>query len=140
MSEENKTLAHRWNQIFEGDLGAADDIIGEECVYHDGPPGILSGPEGVKEWAIMFRDGFTVGIVIDFDVTEVLLAEGSREMMRVTYRTRLGALTGSPSGLSTTLVWENGWGNPPVDNLIAVELEGIEPLVTDGIITLEPEP
>ena len=48
MSEENKTLAHRWNQIFEGDLGAADDIIAEGCVYHDGPPGILSGPEGVK--------------------------------------------------------------------------------------------
>ena len=97
-----------------------------------------SGPDFFSP--TLFRDGFTVGIVIDFDVTEVLIAEGSREMLRVSYRTRLGALSGSPSGLSTTLVWENGWGDPPVDNLIAVDLEGIEPLVTDGIITLEPEP
>lgn len=72
MSEENKTLAHRWDQIFEGDLGAADDIIADDCVYHDGPPGILSGPEGVKEWAIMFRDGLP-----DIHITEELfIAEG----------------------------------------------------------------
>lgn len=58
MSQENKDLAHRWNQIFEGDFGAADDIIGEDCVFHDGPPGLLPGPDGVKEWAIMLRNGF----------------------------------------------------------------------------------
>ena len=78
MSEENKTLARRWHQIFEGDLGVADGIVAEDCVYHDGPPGILSGPEGVKEWAIMFRDGFP-----DIHVTEEqFIAEGDRVVDR----------------------------------------------------------
>ena len=100
MSEENKTLAHRWNQIFEGDLGAADDIIGEDCVYHDGPPGILTGPEGVKEWAIMFRDGFPDIHVIE----EQFIAEGDRVVGRfVAEATHTGEFMGvRPTGNKIT--------------------------------------
>ena len=58
MSEENKAVGARWNRIFEGDMGVADEIIAPNCVYHDAPPGLPSGPEGVKAWASEFRAGF----------------------------------------------------------------------------------
>ena len=58
MSEENKELARNWNKIFEGDFAIAEDVVAEDCVYHNGPPDILPGPDGVKEWAIMIRNGF----------------------------------------------------------------------------------
>ena len=78
MSEENKALAHRWNQIFEGDFAIADDIIADDCVYHDGPPDLLPGPDGVKEWAIMIRSGF-----IDLRITEEdFIAEGDKVVGR----------------------------------------------------------
>ncbi len=58
MSEENKAIARRWNRIFEGNPSEADAIIAPDCVYHDGPSGIPTGPEGVKAWAQGFRDAF----------------------------------------------------------------------------------
>ena len=74
MSEENKELAHRWNKIFEGDFAIAEDVIAEDCVYHNGPPDILPGPDGVKEWAIMIRNGFP-----DIHITaEDFVSEGDR--------------------------------------------------------------
>lgn len=74
MSEENKDLARRWNRIFEGDFAIAEDIIADDCVYHNGPPDILPGPDGVKEWAIMIRNGFS-----DIHVTdEDFIAEGDK--------------------------------------------------------------
>ena len=74
MSDENKSLAQRWNKIFEGDLALADEIIADDCVYHDGPPDLLPGPEGVKEWAIMIRNGFP-----DLHITaEDYVAEGDK--------------------------------------------------------------
>ena len=94
MSEENKALARRWNRIFEGDLAIADDIIADDCVYHDGPPDILAGPEGVKEWAIMFRNGFT-----DLRVTEEqFIAEGDKVVGRfVAQGTHQGEFMGVPA-------------------------------------------
>ena len=94
MSEANKELGRRWHKIFEGDLAAADDIIADDCVYHDGPPGILPGPEGVKEWAIMFRNGF-----IDLRITEEqFIAEGDRVVGRfVAQGTHQGEFMGVPA-------------------------------------------
>ena len=94
MSEENKALARRWHQIFEGDLAAADDIVAETCVYHDAPPGLLPGPEGVKEWAIMFRNGFP-----DLRVTEeIFIAEGDRVVARFVGKgTHQGEFMGVPA-------------------------------------------
>ncbi len=84
MSEENKSLAQRWNRIFEGDFAVAHEIISDECVYHDGPPGLLPGPDGATEWAIMFRNGFPDAriteeeIVADEDLAAVrFVAEGA---------------------------------------------------------------
>ena len=94
MSEENKVLARRWNRIFEGDLAIADDIIADDCVYHDGPPDILAGPDGVKEWAIMFRNGFP-----DLHITEEqFLAEGDKVVGRfVAQGTHQGEFMGVPA-------------------------------------------
>ena len=79
MSEENKELARRWNKIFEGDFAIAEEIVAEDCVYHNGPPDILPGPEGVKEWAIMIRNGFP-----DIRITaEDFVAEGDKVAGRV---------------------------------------------------------
>ncbi len=54
MSEENKAIARRWNRIFEGQASEADAIIAPNIVYHDAPPGIPPGPDGVKAWAAPF--------------------------------------------------------------------------------------
>ena len=71
MSEENKAIARRWNRIFEGQASEADAIVAPDIVYHDGPPGITPGPDGVKAWAAMFEPfaGMQVG-------EEFYIAEG----------------------------------------------------------------
>lgn len=94
MSQENKSLAHGWNRIFEGDFAIAEDIIGDDCVYHDGPPGLLPGPDGVKEWAIIFRNGFP-----DIRVTEeAFVAEGDTVAARfVAQGTHGGEFMGVPA-------------------------------------------
>jgi len=71
MSEENKAIARRWNRIFEGQASEADAIIASNIVYHDAPPGIPPGPDGVKAWAAPFRAfaGMQVG-------EEFYIAEG----------------------------------------------------------------
>ncbi len=94
MSQENKDLAHSWNQIFEGDFGVAEEIVAEDCVFHDGPPGLLPGPDGVKEWAIMIRNGFP-----DIRVTEEqFIAEGDRVAGRfVAQATHGGEFMGVPA-------------------------------------------
>ena len=94
MSEENKDLVRGWNRIFEGDFAVAEDIIDEDCVYHNGPPGILSGPEGVKEWAIMFRNGFPDMRVAEEDY----LAEGDKVVGRfMAQGTHQGEFMGVPA-------------------------------------------
>jgi steroid delta-isomerase-like uncharacterized protein len=94
MSEENKSLAQRWNRIFEGDLGISDDIIADDCVYHGGPPDLLPGPDGAKEWAIMLRNSFP-----DIRIThEECIAEDDRVAVRfLAEGTHGGAFMGVPA-------------------------------------------
>ena len=62
MSEENKAIARRaleevWSG--QGDLDAADELFASNFVGHDpASPEDISGPEGVKELASMFRNAF----------------------------------------------------------------------------------
>jgi steroid delta-isomerase-like uncharacterized protein len=105
MSEENKSLARQWNKIFEGDFALADDIIDEDCVYHNGPPDVLPGPDGVKEWAIMVRNAFP-----DIRVTEEdYVAEGDKVVGRFSAQgTHNGEFFGVPAtGNPITLVGIN---------------------------------
>jgi predicted ester cyclase len=96
MSEENKAVARRWNRIFEGDMGVADDIVSSDCVYHDAPPGVPSGPEGVNAWASEFQAGFTDLVVSD----EETYSEGDMAVSRFTAEgTHNGEFVGiSPTG------------------------------------------
>src|SRR5215207_9660574 len=62
MAEENKAIARRvCEEVFsaQGDLDAADEIFAPNFVGHDpASPEDIRGPEGVKEFASMFRNAF----------------------------------------------------------------------------------
>ena len=96
MSDETKAVARKWNRIFEGNSAMADEIIAPGCVYHDAPPGIPSGPEGVKQWAGMFSGAFPDMRVTDEDY----IAEGDtvfgRFIGRGTHRAELMGI--APTG------------------------------------------
>ena len=96
MSEETKAVARRWNRIFEGNSAIADEIIAPGCVYHDAPPGIPSGPDGVKQWAGMFSNAFPDMKVADEDY----ISEGDTVFGRFIGRgTHRGELMGiAPTG------------------------------------------
>ena len=62
MSEENKALIRREvEEVFsaQGDLEVADEIFAPEYVSHDPQsPEDVHGPEGAKEFAMMYRNAF----------------------------------------------------------------------------------
>ena len=59
-------------------LQHAHNPVADDCVFHDGPPGLLPGPGGVTEWAIMIRNGFP-----NIKMTEEqFIAEGDRVVGR----------------------------------------------------------
>ena len=70
MSEENKAIARHWNRIFEGQASEADAIIAPNIVYHDAPPGIPPGPDGVKAWAAPFEAFAGMQVGEEFYVAE----------------------------------------------------------------------
>jgi len=61
-NETNKTLGHRWADIWNhtNDANAViDEIVAENFVSHSAPQGLPPGREGVKIWAAMFRKAFS---------------------------------------------------------------------------------
>jgi len=62
MSEENKAIARRaLEEVFsgQGDLYVADELFASNYVGHDlASPEDIRGPEGVKEFASMYRNAF----------------------------------------------------------------------------------
>ena len=62
MSEENKAIARRvLKEVFsgQGDLEVADELFAPNFVGHDtASPEDIRGPEGVKEFAGMYRNAF----------------------------------------------------------------------------------
>ena len=106
MSEENKAIARRaLEEIFsaEGNLDVADEIIAPNYVGHDpvSPEEDVRGPEGVKEFASMYRNAFP-----DVQLSvEQQLAEGDMVASRwVAIGTHLGELMGiAPTGNRVTV-------------------------------------
>lgn len=49
---------HYEDLVNRGDLGAADRDVRADFVDHAAPPGTPPGPESVKGWITMVRDGF----------------------------------------------------------------------------------
>ena len=62
MSEENKAIARRaLEEVFsgQGNLDVADELFAPDYVGHDpASPEDIRGPEGVKEFASMYRNAF----------------------------------------------------------------------------------
>jgi steroid delta-isomerase-like uncharacterized protein len=95
MSEENKTLARRWADIFnQGNLDLVDEIYAPDYVDHDPTmPEDVAGFEGAREFYSMYRSAFP-----DAEITiEDQLAEGDTVATRWTARgTHRGELMGVP--------------------------------------------
>ena len=75
MLDDNKQLVRRYYQQALGDLSGIEQIVANGFVDHHFPPGLPTGPEGVRRF---FRDvlgGIFSDMRIDIDF---LLAEGDR--------------------------------------------------------------
>ncbi len=97
MSEENKALVRRFidEVINKGDLSVIDELTSPSVVDHSAPPGLPSGPEGIKQMLTMFRTAFP-----DLNGTlEDLIAEGDRVAVRYTTR---GTHQGDFMGIAAT--------------------------------------
>lgn len=95
--EQNRALFRRFTEriVNEGDLGAADELLAPDFVTHEElPPGIPSGPEGVKQLFQMMRTGFP-----DLRMSiEDMVAEQDRVVARLTFRgTHRGEFMGMPA-------------------------------------------
>lgn len=95
--EQNKAIARRLpEEIFsQGDLAVADEIIASNFVDTTAPPGTPPGPEGIKQFAAMFRAAFPdVQYTVDLQ-----LGEGELVAHRVTGR---ATMTGEFMGMLPT--------------------------------------
>ncbi len=97
MSEENKAVVRRFNELVEGywrtgDTDAFDEVIAPDFVHH--APGLPPDLEGMKQALPMFRAAFP-----DMRLTvEEMIAEGDKVVDRVTVRgTHEGELMGIPA-------------------------------------------
>ena len=101
--EANKELAKKsmveiWN---EGKIDLADELLADNYVDHNAPPGLPPGKEGFKQLVNMYKTAFPdVKFAIDFQV-----AEGDRVATRYTaVGTQSGELMGYPaSGKQATV-------------------------------------
>lgn len=97
MSEENKSLAHRFiDEVYnKGNLDFIDEVVAPNWVEHDpsSPEGMSSSLEGAKRFVEMYRNAFP-----DIQITvEDLIAEKNKVVTRWTARgTHQGELMGIP--------------------------------------------
>ena len=98
MSEENKTISKK---VFEevwskGNLAVIDELLAEDFVDHNSPPGLPQGREGFKIFAGMYLKAFP-GVKMTVDD---IIAEGDRVVARWTANgTHKGELMGiAPTG------------------------------------------
>ncbi len=105
MSEENKAIARRaLEEVFsgQGNLDAADELFAPDYVGHD-PASLedIRGPEGVKEFASMYRNAFPD---VQLSVQEQV-AEGDMVVTRwVASGTHQGEMMGiAPTGNRVTV-------------------------------------
>ena len=95
-TEDNKALVRRaYEEIFDqGNLAVVDELISPDYIEHDPNfPQPVRGPEGLKQYFMVFRTAFP-----DTHVTiEDMVAEGDTIAVRHTYRgTHKGDLMGMP--------------------------------------------
>jgi steroid delta-isomerase-like uncharacterized protein len=105
MSEENKAIARRaLEEVFsgQGDLDVADELFAPNYVGHDpASPEDIRGPEGVKEFASMYRNAFPDVLMS----VEDQVAEGDKVVTRwIASGTHQGDMMGiAPTGNRVTV-------------------------------------
>ena len=95
-TEENKATTRRFFKVVfnQGNLAVVDEIKSSNYVFHDpGLPEPVRGPEGFKDYLMMFRTAFP-----DLSSTiEDLIVEGEKVAVRFTFAgTQQGDLFGIP--------------------------------------------
>lgn len=94
--EENREIAKRMvEEVFDkGNLDAIDELVAEDFVDHDAPPGmVIRGPEGSKNMIRTFRKSFPD---MSFEALDVI-TQGDRVVVRGVMRgTHQGPLMGFP--------------------------------------------
>ena len=96
MSEANEAMMRRFYDevVNKGNLAEIDERIAQDLIEHNPPPGVPSGPEGMKQSVAMFRAAFPDIHVTIHDV----LAEGDKVVVRATASgTHRGELMGIPA-------------------------------------------
>ena len=96
MTEANKAMMRRFYDevVNKGNLDEIDARIAQDLIEHNPPPGVPSGPEGMKQSVAMFRAAFPDIHVTIHDV----LAEGDKVVVRATASgTHRGELMGIPA-------------------------------------------
>jgi steroid delta-isomerase-like uncharacterized protein len=96
MSEQNKDLVRRLleDDISQGDMAVAEEIIATDFVDHTNPPGMQHGLEGHKAIVTLFRGAFPD----QWWQIEDMIAEGDRVVARTTMTgTHQGDFFGIPA-------------------------------------------
>jgi steroid delta-isomerase-like uncharacterized protein len=96
-SQENRAVVRRFaERLSRGDLGAVDEFVTDDVVYHDGPPGLAPGIEGYRQLIGGYLAAFP-----DLRLTPLdMVAEGDKVVVRFTVGgTHRGELMGlAPTG------------------------------------------
>jgi steroid delta-isomerase-like uncharacterized protein len=94
--DRNKAIYQRYiQQVFnQGQLDLLDELLSPSYMYHEAPPGIVPGIEGIKQVVSMFRTAFP-----DLEITiDDQIAEGDMVCSRATTRgTHQGEIFGMPA-------------------------------------------
>lgn len=94
-TEANKAVYRRYiEEIFnKADFSLLEELLADDYVYHDAPPGIPAGREGIRRVVEMFHAGFP-----DMHITfEDQIAEGGKVASRTVFRgTHRGEIFGMP--------------------------------------------
>ncbi|NJK53359.1 MAG: ester cyclase [Leptolyngbyaceae cyanobacterium SU_3_3] len=95
-TDRNKAIYQRYiQQVFnQGQLDLLDEILSPSYVYHEAPPDILPGAEGIRQVVSIFRAAFP-----DLEITiDDQLADGDKVCSRATTRgTHQGEIFGIPA-------------------------------------------
>ena len=102
-TEENKAIAHRWNDEVwsKGSLAAMDELLATDFAFNYPAPGVAPDREGYKQTMTMWRAPFA-----DIhSTTEDIVAEGDKVAIRWTWRgTHKGEYMGvAPTGKQATI-------------------------------------
>ena len=98
-----------------------------------------TGPEFFEP--LIQENAVTVGVIFSLDLTELLMADTAKDVLRVEYATDPLTLSGNTDGLTTEVRWGNPNALPPVANEVGLSgTYSVIPVLIDSTVTLMPAP